>query len=977
MAASRRRRHNDSSAEDEDLEPPRQRLLYGPDVNDPEGETNDWYRIHDPDKYVVQMVDLEVKAPHILKNKLNCPLMIRNSMEKEYIKFANEMSYILSPKELMAAEKEIRFWMRKKFADCISSKLIQPVNIKAEHWLLGSAAHQDLRSSLHYNPLLDENRFSLRKGLDVKISEKHSLIFNEKIPEDKTAIEYYRTKFPKAIAVNHLNHVNAHRFLTTIPIYQKHEICMGSLYELFFESKKDMQKAIRDSTKYFKTDLNFSIGTIDYEGKMESFQLEFAYEYGLIPTDSVILKVARVEDLEVTVRILEHHKMTVQLLDDRDRDETMDCCQFRFGMTTMKVSEIPSHLNNEKAAEWLIGRILDLNKVQWMNIQLLRHSSSNEHVDLAIGNPIEAINAILIHNFLFDLRLQKMIEKFQVESLQEYDDNGSLPWKIVELESPSDLPVNVRQLRFRVLFDMARINSYVRKLNNRGDMRNFLQTLRKHLPPSFVKMSIYPRYRLMIPIARNVRIAMNTEIEEMNSAIKRSILREDSLRKGEYGESSAVRIIDDFNETDDDGLIGLEGWSKELVESIFPIFKDLLTPLLVNAEKEETEELLQGTGLAWLRHVENVLFKNIVIDVNNFKKSYSIYGNEESVKACREALKSFNTRKEIITISAKIPIQSPTFNNEIWHILDMQFIQILSEQLKSSITVDAENTDVLEFKGSYASYDLLMKIIKEIDTMVFHRLISNFPALSEVSICPVCTNEVDENHVQMESCGHVYCRKCFDQLINRSILNIGEPARCFATQCHDQISSGDILRTFVDLPIRVNVHVVTKLRPVYQAVLKRWNVGTNSCLKLCPTSNCYGILGQQGAAERSEICYVCQQGYCNECGQRAHDKTCAIFRSGLTLLHDNLSRFGDKRPPGSVKPCPNCRTYIQKIKGCHHIQCVSCKVHFCWICRFKSINATEVHIHLKSTHGSYGYSDYGVLIKLAQQMAMLEQNQGA
>jgi len=43
------------------------------------------------------------------------------------------------------------------------------------------------------------------------------------------------------------------------------------------------------------------------------------------------------------------------------------------------------------------------------------------------------------------------------------------------------------------------------------------------------------------------------------------------------------------------------------------------------------------------------------------------------------------------------------------------------------------------------------------------------------------------------------------------------------------------------------------------------------------------------------------------------------------------------------RPCPNCKTMIEKNDGCRHMNCTNCQFHFCWDCMQKVRRAPGGH----------------------------------
>jgi len=58
----------------------------------------------------------------------------------------------------------------------------------------------------------------------------------------------------------------------------------------------------------------------------------------------------------------------------------------------------------------------------------------------------------------------------------------------------------------------------------------------------------------------------------------------------------------------------------------------------------------------------------------------------------------------------------------------------------------------------------------------------------------------------------------------------------------------------------------------------------------------------------------------------------------------------------NVKQCPSCQAWVEKVEGCHHINC-RCGVHFCWICA-GVFDANSIYDHMTRVHGNW-YNDPG------------------
>ena len=53
---------------------------------------------------------------------------------------------------------------------------------------------------------------------------------------------------------------------------------------------------------------------------------------------------------------------------------------------------------------------------------------------------------------------------------------------------------------------------------------------------------------------------------------------------------------------------------------------------------------------------------------------------------------------------------------------------------------------------------------------------------------------------------------------------------------------------------------------------------------------------------------------------------------GSSLFTDWLTTKGEQ-----VKPCPRCKSAVEKSGGCNHMTCANCKFEWCWLCSRESL----------------------------------------
>lgn len=219
------------------------------------------------------------------------------------------------------------------------------------------------------------------------------------------------------------------------------------------------------------------------------------------------------------------------------------------------------------------------------------------------------------------------------------------------------------------------------------------------------------------------------------------------------------------------------------------------------------------------------------------------------------------------------------------------------------------------------------------------------------AMCEICLTTISADCSQplKMSCKHVFCESCWQSYLNTKIQD-GDAHHilCPAYQCHilvpvefiEKLVSPEMSRRYLQFDIEAFVE-------------------SNKTIKWCPIPGCGRAVrlpeAEQtpGKSSRTKIPITshavdCGNAhfFCWECLGQAHAPCgCEQWQEWQRKIAEvkpeelNTACAGSEDAANCLwlvtnsKPCPNCKSPIQKNEGCNHMKCSKCKFDFCWVCQ--------------------------------------------
>jgi hypothetical protein len=222
------------------------------------------------------------------------------------------------------------------------------------------------------------------------------------------------------------------------------------------------------------------------------------------------------------------------------------------------------------------------------------------------------------------------------------------------------------------------------------------------------------------------------------------------------------------------------------------------------------------------------------------------------------------------------------------------------------------------------------------------------PKELSMGTCVVCWaegEEVDEPFTP--SCGHTYCKQCFVHQCSSASDGKLPVTCCYAND------DKECLRIFPMAELK-EVLTTSSFDELLIGSFKS-HIRTHPAeFQYCPTPDCPQIyrITDDGF---NIVCSACLTSICTTCKVISHDGlTCEEFED---MNSEGMKLFQKWREQNDIRPCPRCKTNIEKAYGCNHMECVQCKAHICWYpsCMRDFESSHDCYAHMSRTHGGpYG-----------------------
>lgn len=214
--------------------------------------------------------------------------------------------------------------------------------------------------------------------------------------------------------------------------------------------------------------------------------------------------------------------------------------------------------------------------------------------------------------------------------------------------------------------------------------------------------------------------------------------------------------------------------------------------------------------------------------------------------------------------------------------------------------------------------------------------------------CPVCMENVrEQDRFVMECCGqaeHGCCLECSSTYV-KGLIQDGRvthvPCLVGGTSCGSGASEEEVRQLTDD--------------PTYEKFERFRRMQQDRRLRECPGCKvlCHPDEGEDHEIVPQMVCKACHTPFCYYHSNAHPDRPCEEYRREMAreerLLIEGIN---------GVKPCPNpdCGINTEKLSGCNHMTCGSCKIDWCWTCGLAIANVAW-HYNPGNPNGCQQFQD--------------------
>ncbi|CAG8499093.1 10955_t:CDS:2 [Acaulospora colombiana] len=174
-------------------------------------------------------------------------------------------------------------------------------------------------------------------------------------------------------------------------------------------------------------------------------------------------------------------------------------------------------------------------------------------------------------------------------------------------------------------------------------------------------------------------------------------------------------------------------------------------------------------------------------------------------------------------------------------------------------------------------------------------------------VCEICCDDDNDLETLALSCGHRFCRNCYEHYLTQKIKEEGESRRilCMANNCNVIVDEST-----VELAVNKDIH------ERYRTLLNRTYVDDNEYLRWCPAPSCeYAVECHVPQTSLTSIVptveCVCSHRFCFGCGLPDHQPSiCMLVKKWIKKCEDDSETAN--WISAHTKECGKCHSTIEK-----------------------------------------------------------------
>ena len=438
------------------------------------------------------------------------------------------------------------------------------------------------------------------------------------------------------------------------------------------------------------------------------------------------------------------------------------------------------------------------------------------------------------------------------------------------------------------------------------------------------QLSAYAEMRTSLHVQKDIYNALKTQLATSIEQIKRNHrsvrINVKELRSGHFS-------------------VNLEADSVDLMSDVRNVLQQMVSGHRIEcSSKEEEQALFSHAGRDILTRLQSYL--RLLVRIDTRLRTVTLYGDRNDIEEAIEEVQVFSGRfKNLKTreISLKGDGRPPGLMKHLMieHGLEMESLRRATGVEMLSLVLQKH---VLKATGTTDSIEKLLEAVAAAAIEIQKNAVAVQP--DDID-CKVCFCPIDGHIYRLEYCGHQYCSECIGGLIKSGINSKQFPILCAEEGCEEPLVWKDF-----------NNWVGPEQRQdLVKSSIESFVAQNSDTYKFCETPDCpmvYRVGYNEGAPYQ---CSGCGVTICTRCHAQYHyGLSCAMYRSKLETPDYELEGWVKENP--SIRAlCPNCKSPIEKSEGCDNMQCIQCKIHFCWKCKKASRSDRDVYDHLVKEHG--------------------------